>query len=286
MSADRRPRLIVNADDFGLSPGVSRGIVEAFRDGILTSTTTLVNLDHFDDAVELARANPELPLGIHLSLLWGPPVADPSLVPSLLDRDGNFPRSLGVLARRYFTGALSLQQVRLEMERQIRKFLDSGCIPTHVDTHKHIHCLPGVLDCVISVAGEFGIDKVRIPVESAIAPGLPRAPWQARAKRDLIRYLCRDGRNRVQAAGMRTTDHFMGIEHMACLNAQTLGLMVDNLEDGVTELMCHPGRSDSAARRYSKTPPHREVELAGLCDPTVRERLVRAGVQLTSYRDL
>ena len=84
-------KAIINADDFGLSPGVNRGIVSGFRDGVLTSTTMLVNLPHFEDAVNLARDNPDLPVGIHLSLLWGRPVSEPHRVPTLIERDGCFP---------------------------------------------------------------------------------------------------------------------------------------------------------------------------------------------------
>ena len=160
-------RLLVNADDFGLSPGVNRGILAAFRDGILTSTTMLVNLPCFDDAVSLAVANPGLPVGIHLSLLWGSPVSDPATVPSLVERNGLFPRSLAVLVRRYFLGGLQLDQVRTEFRAQIERFKRAGLTPTHVDTHKHVHCLPGVLDALADVAKELSIqrvaeDKVRV----------------------------------------------------------------------------------------------------------------------------
>ena len=119
-------RLIVNADDFGLSPGVTRGIVHAFRNGVLTSTTMLVNMPHFDDAVEAARANPELGVGVHLTLLWGRPVLAPERVPSLVEPDGTFPRTLGTLARRYYLGRLSAHEITLEIEAQIRKFTEAG----------------------------------------------------------------------------------------------------------------------------------------------------------------
>jgi len=87
-------QVVINADDFGLSPGVNQGILEAFRDGIVTSTTLLVNLPSFDDAVRKARDHPELPVGVHLSLLWGEPASSPADVPTLVDRGGRFPRSV------------------------------------------------------------------------------------------------------------------------------------------------------------------------------------------------
>ena len=176
--------VIINADDFGLTPGVNRGILGAFRDGVLTSTTMLVNLRFFDEAVIIARDNPDLPVGIHLSLLWGRPVTDPARVPSLVERDGSFPRSLGVLARRYFMGRISEEEVKVELRSQVQKFLDAGLTPTHVDTHKHVHSLPGVLRAVTEVAREFGIERVRLPIEDVA--GDSRPSWKIAAQRNLI----------------------------------------------------------------------------------------------------
>jgi hopanoid biosynthesis associated protein HpnK len=286
-------RVIINADDFGLSPGVNRGIVSGFREGVLTSTTMLVNLEFFDDAVRLARENPDLPLGVHLSLLWGKPVSDPAEVPSLVEGDGRFPRSLLTLASRYFLGRLSRDQVRTEFRNQIRTFLEAGLTPTHLDTHKHVHCLGGILDAVISVAREFGIDKVRLPREDRPRPrrtpdGRPgtRGSRKSAGKRRLIRFLCRGARERLNEAGIRTADHFVGIEHGHGLNSDVLNLILSNLGAGTTEIMCHPGYADEHARRYASTPPHREVELASLKDPRVKDCMASGAIRLIHYGEL
>jgi hopanoid biosynthesis associated protein HpnK len=286
-------RCIINADDFGVSPGVNRGIVESFRNGVLTSTTMLVNLPWFDDAVAAARDNPDLPLGIHLSLLWGPPVAGPAAVPTLVESGGLFPRSLTVLARRHFLGRLDPQQVRAEFRAQVRKFLDAGLTPTHVDTHKHVHCLAGILRELIAVAREFGIRRVRLPYERgwrlrpvAGGPAPPSTTWRAAFRRNLIRFLCRGSRARLREAGIATTDRFVGIRHQAVLNSDVLYLILDSLPNGVTEIMCHPGYLDEALREYSRIPPHRERELAALTDPRIREHVERAGIELIHYGEL
>ena len=280
--------VIINADDFGLSPGVSRGIVDAFREGVLSSTTMLVNLEHFEDAVRLAKDNPDLPVGVHLSLLWGRPVSEVADVPSLVDGDGCFPRSLSTLASRYMLGRISTGQVRHELRNQLRAFLDAGLTPTHLDTHKHVHCLPGVLDAVIAVAGEFGVDRVRLPSEQPLGFSLPtgRPSVSATAKRRLLRLLFGGARSRLRAAGIRTTDHFVGITHQACLNSEVLHRILSSLRSGVTELMCHPGHIDEEAREYSAIPPHREVELTGLKDPLVRDLVDSGAVRLMHYGDL
>lgn len=285
-------RVIINADDFGLSPGVNRGILAAFRHGVLTSTTMLVNLRSFDDAVELARQNPDLPTGIHLSLLWGLPVSAPSSVPSLVERDGYFPRSLTVLARRYFLGLLNFDHVRTEFRAQVERFRRAGLNPTHVDSHKHVHCLPGVLDALTDVVGEFGIRSVRLPLEDRLAPPAAqerqtRAPsTTSLAKSRVVGFLSRHGRNALERRGLRTTDHFVGIAYQDRLNGETLRDILSHLRDGVTEVMCHPGYDDDLAREYSSTPPHRDLELAALQDPAVKDILTVRGIQRISYNDI
>ena len=289
---DRMQRVIINADDFGLSPGVNRGIVTAFTDGILTSTTMLVNLGSFDDAVALAHHHPGLPVGIHLSLLWGRPVLDPAAVPSLVERDGTFPRSLTVLARRYFLGTLNLEHVRSEFRAQIERFRRAGLTPTHVDSHKHVHCLAGVLRALADVAAEQGIRRARFPYEDGLAAGTENnhsaasGSAKARWKSRIVRYLSRGGRATLDSHGIQTTDHFIGIEYMDRLDADALRFILSHLRDGVTELMCHPGYDDRLARQYSGVPPHRDAELAALQSAAVRECLVARGIQRISYSDI
>jgi hopanoid biosynthesis associated protein HpnK len=285
--------VIINADDFGLSPGVNRGIVEAFREGVLTSTTALVNLESFEDAVRLARENPDLPTGIHLSLLWGRPVSNPADVAALVDDQGHFPRSLTTLAARYALGRLARDQVRLEFRNQIRAFLDAGLKPTHADTHKHVHCLSGILDELIAAAREFGIDKIRLPDDDGRGPSQAaggdsslRPSWKAAGKRRLIRFFCRNARARLREAGLRTVDHFVGIEQTGCLNSDLLNRILSNLGSGTTEIMCHPGYDDEAARRYSATPLRREMELASLKDPSVKDCIADHAIRLTHYGEL
>ena len=289
----RPRRMIINADDFGLSRAVNRGILEAFRHGLLTSTTMLVNHNHFEDAVAIARQNPDLPVGIHLSLLWGRPVSDPERVPCLVGRDGCFPRRLTVLARRHLLGRLVPVQVRREFGAQVRKFIDAGLPPTHVDTHKHVHCLPRIMEALGAVAAECGIDKVRLPVETGpprrrLPDGTPapRATWRGVARRGLIRLLCLRHRPILRAYGLRTTDHFVGIGHQDGLNSEVIRLILRSARPGVTELMCHPGYSDEDSERWSSRPPDRERELRGLVDDRVRAEAAANAIDLISYRDL
>ncbi len=276
--------VIINADDLGLTPGVNRGILHGFRAGVLTSTTMLVNLRFFDDAVSLARDNRDLPVGVHLSLLWGRPVCEPAAVPTLVGRDGCFPRRLGTLVRRYVLGRISSSDVEREFRCQLRRFLDAGLTPTHVDTHKHVHALPGIRRALVAVAAEFGIRKLRLPCENGAAGGRPS--WRIAAQRCAVRLLCRDSRAQLAAAGFKTTDHFVGIDYQGNLDGPALCRILRGLPEGVTEVMCHPGFIDEHLAEFTRVPPHREVELAGLTDPAVRAVVAERGIRLTHYGEL
>ena len=124
------------------------------------------------------RENPALGVGVHLSLLWGQPICDAADVPTLVESDGYFPRSLATLARRYYLGRLSQDEIQRELAAQLKKVTDSGLQPTHVDTHKHIHCLPGVLRAMIGrrIALAAGVERLRVPCESPRAATGGR-PW-------------------------------------------------------------------------------------------------------------
>ena len=276
--------VIINADDFGLSHGVNRGILSAFRDGVVTSTTLLANLAAFDDAVAIARENPDLPVGIHLSLLWGRPVSDPAKIPTLVDREGRLHRSAGALGVRAMLGRVSVDQVQIEFASQVRKVLDAGLTPTHLDTHKHIHVLPGVTRALVSVAGEFGIHKVRLPRERSPGSRGCRCSPMSRVKRAVIALLCR--RAEAELVGLKTTDHFVGIADSACLDARTLAFILRNLDDGVTEVMCHPGHVDDEMKRYAVHPARREVELEALKDSSLRDYTDSGSCRLMHFGDL
>jgi len=281
---DRQPasmiRVIINADDFGLSPGVNRGIVTAFREGVLSSATLMANMPGFADAVRLARENPDLPVGVHLSLLWGPPVAGADRVPSLVEKSGDFPSSLASFALRYAAGRVADADVRTELRAQLARVVDAGITPTHVDTHKHVHCFPRVLDAVIDAAKVFGIARVRLPVEE----GRPAsaASW---AKVQFARAMLHDARAKLAAAGLRTTDRFAGLGE-ARLDAGALDRILARLRPGTTEIMCHPGAAEDAASPYARAGLDRAAELEALTDPRMKSRLAAAGARLISFAEI
>ena len=267
-----RRQLVVNADDFGFTPDVNSGIVEAHRRGILTATTLMANGDAFDDAVRLARETPSLDIGCHLVLIGGR-----SLV------TGNpFPATVAQLLV-----ALARRQIRLydELAAQTRRVIASGIRPTHLDTHKHTHLAPPVLEAVASVARDFGIRWVRRPFDFPMgALGGPRLTRLVNGALGLLR-----GRvQRVLAAhGCRTVDHFAGFQLTGRLGCEELVALAAALPEGSTELMCHPGHLGDALRNApTRLKQSRQRELAALIAPEVRQALERHSIELVNFAGL
>lgn len=243
--------LIVNADDFGLTRGVSRGILEAGANGIVTSTTLIVNRPLEPALVDELKAS-ELGVGLHMNLTLGAPVANPKRVPSLVDAGGRFVRDAREAAKR-----ASKDEARIELGTQIDEFRKiMGRFPTHLDTHHHIGRHEPILELVLDFAR-----AIKVPL---------------RSQDDQVRAAAR-------RLTLRTPDHFMGesgpdpywsaervLEHLA------------SLPGGVTEFMTHPGYFDDdlAYSRYGK---QRETELAGLTDPRARETVAQEGIRLAHF---
>jgi predicted glycoside hydrolase/deacetylase ChbG (UPF0249 family) len=243
--------LIVNADDFGLTRGVSAGILAAHRHGIVTSTTVLVTADV--DRTQLAQARGAgLGLGLHLNLTLGKPV---TRARSLVDGRGAFVRD----PRRAAAGA-DAREVRVEAEAQIERFDKLvGRAPTHIDTHHHVGLYAPVRDVVLDVARALGV-----PVRSQDAAA----------------------RTRARSAGLRTTDHFFGESGPdAYWSAARTLAHLRALPPGVSEFMCHPGRFDDDLG-YSRYGRQREVEMTGLGTPAARAAVAALGIELRHFGHL
>ncbi|HLK51224.1 MAG TPA: ChbG/HpnK family deacetylase [Bryobacteraceae bacterium] len=266
-----RKRLIVNADDFGFTPDVNEGIVEAHRRGILTATTLMANGDAFEDALQRARAAPSLDIGGHLVLVGGV---------SLLSGKA-FPRTVGRLLV-----ALARRQIRPyeEIRAQVKRIVDAGIKPTHLDTHKHTHVAPAVLEAVVRVSEEFGIGWVRRPFDFPLHASVP--PILRLTNRSIG--LLRRRFHRVLAQHQcRTTDHFAGFQYTGRLRTAELVELLRLLPEGTTELMCHPGKCGPALRgAHTRLKESREAELEALTADEVKTALARSGIELANYRQL
>ena len=269
MSAPKQ--LIVNADDFGFTRDVNRGIVAAHRDGILTATTLMATGAAFDDAVALARENPSLDVGVHLTLVNAPSALDPRRM---------LPATVSDLLK-----ALVLRRIPVydELCAQVEKVLAAGLRPTHLDTHKHTHLAPPVLDALVRVAGRFEIRWVRRPFDFPLtAAGVP---WSARLTSRALGVVRRRFQRVLARHGCRSTDHFAGFQLTGRFRAAELVALIAALPPGLTELMTHPGYcTDELRAARTRLKESRREELAALTAPAVREALARHGVSLADYR--
>ncbi len=265
--------LVVNADDFGFTQDVNRGIVEAHRKGILTATTLMANGDAFDHAVKLARENPGLDLGAHLVLIGGK-----SLVPP----HGDLPRTVKDLVV-----AVSRKQIRplQELRPQIEKIGSAGISISHLDTHKHTHLFPPVLDAVARLAEEFRIPWVRRPFDLPLTG--TRIPVAVRLTNQSLKVMRAGFHRKLKRHGCKMTDHFAGFQVTGMFGSRELIAVLRSLPEGSTEFMCHPGFCTGELRSANtRLKESRQVELEALTDPAVRAALAESGIHLTDYRAL
>jgi chitin disaccharide deacetylase len=278
-------KLIIHADDLGISERVNAGIERAHRDGILTSTSIMAVGGAFDHAVELCQANPGLDIGVHLTLVEERPLTPVAQIPSLVDPSGRFHRTAFGFTGRYFSGRIKIDEVYRELDAQLRRVRDSGIAISHLDSHQHVHMLPGLFDVTTRLARENGIPAIRIPRER-LHPSLMRhAPSAARVLQQLVlNGFCRVARSKL--TGLYHTDHFAGFLFGGRLDRAHLDAVLDSLPDtGLAELMCHPGEADPSDC-YAHWGYSGPAELEALVDPELPARLQQLGIVSASYREL
>ncbi len=260
-------RLILNADDFGLTAGVNRAIIELHQAGVLTSATLMARALATDEAIELARSTPTLGVGCHVVLVDGEPLRSAREIPTLVDNEtGRFMPTLGKFLRRLFSGRIHSSEIEAEADAQIGLLRSKGVALTHIDTHKHVHMFPGVLRPVLGAARAAGIREVRNPFEPVWSlHATSNAPWLRRKEVSLLRMLEPTFRHIVAEEGFTTTDGAIGVLATGTLDTATLKSLVANLPAGTWELVTHPGYNDiDLAQAHTRLRAERETELQAL----------------------
>lgn len=284
--------LILNADDFGYTRGVNEGIVRAHRDGILTSATLMANGPAFDDAVERAKANPKLGVGCHLVLTGGFSIAPKEEIPSLADQQGRLPRTLGALVARVSVGSVRTKEMETELRAQLEKIRRAGIELTHVDTHKHTHVHPRVMSAIGRVVREFGITRVRNPIEDLedswrVARSENAGLLQNMAASLAVRAVGSWFDAISRKYGLHSPDHFLGLAATGHLGAAALCRLIDTVPEGRTEIMLHPGIYDAElVKSGSRLQQQRQTELDGLLATEARRAVEANDIRLISYREL
>jgi hopanoid biosynthesis associated protein HpnK len=275
-------QLIVNADDLGLTPGVNRGVLRAFQDGIVTSASLLVTGSAFEDAVGLARQNPGLDVGLHLALVEERSVLGREVLPTLVDEMGRFPSTSSEFFRRAFLGRIRGDEVEREIAAQMARFQRTGLRLSHLDSHQHLHMFPPVFKIVRRLT--HGMDNVWIRN--------PAGPWRKSPNVPMARWIRLLGLNLtcLSARALRgrplpqMPDGLYGFEVSGCLTRRALEQILPKIPDGLYELVCHPGEDDADTRtQYSHWGYRWAEELETLTSPETQVALKKHGIALTSF---
>jgi len=272
--------LIVNGDDFGWTEGINRGIVQAHREGILTSATLLTCMPGSEHAVELANKNPSLGLGIHLSYTLGK-IFPSTLAPGLYTLEGK-PRFsvVGLWMAVAMSKKLREQLYRL-FQYQIIWGKERGVEITHIDTHKHLHIWPVIVDLLGGLCLEFGIPAIRLPYESAWWE-LPHN-WKTGIPLIFLSVFRPITKKIVSSYDLRMPDHFRGIIYTGLWTKSRFMRVLESLSDGVTEIMFHPGYSMGLHEMPTRLVSSREEEISILTDRSVLDYCRENDIELTNF---
>lgn len=270
-------RLIVHADDFGETLEITRGICAGLDAGTVTSTSILANMPGTEWAVaEAARRGRSASFGVHLNLCEGEPLTP---APSLTAPDGRFHRKR-TLALRAVCGRLDLGEVEQELRAQIERIREGGAQISHLDSHKHLHQLPGVAGVVARLARHFGLERIRCTLEAGLwPPGVRAAAVPSRLAR---RRLAERASGEFRAVGLRFPARTFDVRQLIAIGPEAAVELLRRLPP-VTEMVCHPGTE--VADREKPGSCDRHAELLYLTSPSFRDAIAATGVRLITYWD-
>lgn len=271
--------LVINADDYGMSLEVSRGILKAAEGGLLKSTTVMTTMPDFEPAMdELLKSGSNLDIGFHANLTWGLPVLDPREIKTLVNEDGKFPGTLPFLAR-CFLNKVSSSEVYSELRAQLERLSKKVGRISHMDGHHHVHAFPVVCDTAAKVAGEFGIPYIRSPHEGIWSP-----IRHAGLKRMVTSLIRASGAAYWRVRGFATSDYFGGFALGAGKGIEARWLeTIARVKTGVTEIMVHPGFCSPGNDEYNIG---REEEIKMLLNQNIAEAIKRAKIEVAAINVL
>jgi hopanoid biosynthesis associated protein HpnK len=279
-------RLIITSDDFGLSGGVNRAVEQAWNDGLLTCASIMPGAAAFDEAAEIARRNPGLQVGLHLTLVQGRAVLPPGEILGLVDGSGNFSDNPVKTGMRYFFDRGLYCQLKREIEAQIVRVLDAGIALTHIDGHLNIHLHPTVFRILAELMPRYGITTFRLAQER-LSENLrfDRERLFGKALENLIfGFLTDHARQELDRLEIRYAAEVKGVLNSGRMTEEYILKIVNGLQEGLTEIYFHPGilPDDEISRRM---PDYRhQEELAAITSPAVRECLAELQIKVQNYR--
>lgn len=286
----KEKRLIVNADDYGLSPGVTEGILLAHRKGLVTSTSFMVNQPASEYALKQIPTVPKLGVGIHLNLDAGHPVLPPAKIPSLVTKDGTF-HCYSQLAPKLWRWQVSPAEIEAEFRAQIRWMKERGFSPTHADSHHHVHMYPAAARSFLRAVKAEGIQKVRTTLNrSWPKDGTIGGPYEGSLLRRVLVLGFRRVLQSVVFRELQSPDcrvcFLPRYRHNLEILEEGWRLALSNLPLGTYELGCHPGIADPASPEEKNYHKQRELELRLVTDPEIRSICERSGIRLITYKEI
>jgi predicted glycoside hydrolase/deacetylase ChbG (UPF0249 family) len=274
-------RLVVTADDVGLTRGINEAALRGHLHGVVTSVSLLAVGRAFDHAVGLLRDHPDLSVGAHLAVVGeDPPLLSPAEIPTLVDRRGRFPLGYRSFVLRAATGRVDPGDVRREAGAQLERIRSTGLDVSHADTHQHTHLWPLVGRVVARLADETGIPWVRLPTSRAAGPvGI------------VVRRLSDRLAGTLDGFGLSYPDAYAGLDEAGRMNRQQFAQAVaavaaDGPAGGVAEVNVHPGSPDDPDLDRFAWDYHWKDELSMLTDPETTDLVRRHGLALTSFGEL
>lgn len=271
--------LIVNADDYGYFDGVSRGILKAHREGVVSATGILATSEDFESHVEWLGEAPHLDVGVHLNLTCGVPLTKACRA-KLTNVGGEF-SSAASLLRSLLGRSIALRDIEIEWRAQIERCVEAGLRPWFLNSHEHVHVLPPLFKIVLQLASEFRIKSIRLPAAEWLQP------WSIAAVGRNLFVSCLGALNRVTEDA--PVPRFLGLARSGRLDRRYFETVLPNLIPGKCyELMCHPGIGGSHELKFARALDYHDwdLELSTLCDPSLPDLLARYNVSVIGYRAL
>lgn len=271
--------LIVNADDFGLNREVNAGIVHAFKNGVVTSASLLVNREGFADALEKIKENPDLDIGLHLNIFRGKPIGKLNY---LVRKDGNMAGNiLFFLWKVIRNKKMARREIQQEFEEQIKKARGKGVKISHLDTEKHIHMFSFAFKIVVELAKKYDIKAVRFPFEEKWALRLPML--RQLPKLFFGKFFCRINKSKelLKSSGLKSPNRFYGVSLSGNYTEKNFLKFLTKINFGISELSCHPGLTISQTSYYMDK--FRQKELDVLCSENVKKFLSEKEIILADF---
>jgi hopanoid biosynthesis associated protein HpnK len=285
--ASKRLRVIINADDFGVSEEVNEAVIRAYKEGVLTSTSLMVTGAAFEQAVKIAKENPGLAVGIHLVTVVGKSVLPPSEIPDLVDGEGNFSNNPTVAGLKYFFSPRARRQLRRELAAQFDKFASTGLPLSHIDGHLHLHVHPVIFNAALELGAKHGARRMRVPDEErSLALAFDRTHSVRKTIHTvLFGGLARYMKRKLSERSFTVPERVYGNLQSGAMSERYFLYALDNLTAGTNEIYFHPAVY-ADERLLNGDERQCSIEFEALTSERVKQKIEARGVKLINYFEI